>query len=254
MYCAKKRFTLIELLVVVAIIGILASLLLPALAQAKQTARDALCKNNLKGLGSWGMVFAGDFDDKLPHSATNNPEHDKVVTPPDGSYYYGYYLFDYVGEFHQWSDMWLDYKMPRNDGNGPLTCPQARAELKPRYSGGCNDFSDYSLNWYIGGDRRTNPSFPNIRQLTSESMWWGDGSIYSRVSGTDWHIPPKMQPEDTSGSWASWPINVIDYPELKGHPARTTNYVMGDGHVTKFSYMLLKNLTADEKTALQGLK
>jgi prepilin-type N-terminal cleavage/methylation domain-containing protein len=59
-------FTLIELLVVIAIIAVLAALLLPALARAKDLARRAECKSNLHQLAIALQVYCNDYNNKLP--------------------------------------------------------------------------------------------------------------------------------------------------------------------------------------------
>src|SRR6476660_5693806 len=68
----RRGFTLIELLVVIAIIAILAAILFPVFAQAREAARKASCQSNLKQLGAAIMMYAQDYDQKYPHEGWNS--------------------------------------------------------------------------------------------------------------------------------------------------------------------------------------
>lgn len=62
----RRGFTLIELLVVVAILGVLAALLFPALSSAHEKARESACSSNLRQIGQALAMYASDHDDHLP--------------------------------------------------------------------------------------------------------------------------------------------------------------------------------------------
>jgi len=105
----RRGFTLIELLVVIAIIAILAAILFPVFAQARENARKTACLSNLKQLGTALMMYAQDWDETFPFWRTkchNDPQY-----PPGG-------LF------------WTEQLMPYVKNADVFRCPSAREERR----------------------------------------------------------------------------------------------------------------------------
>jgi len=69
---ARRGFTLIELLVVIAIIAILAAILFPVFARAREAARQTSCRSNLKQIGTALMMYRGDYDELMPPLASGD--------------------------------------------------------------------------------------------------------------------------------------------------------------------------------------
>jgi prepilin-type N-terminal cleavage/methylation domain-containing protein/prepilin-type processing-associated H-X9-DG protein len=80
--CAKRGFTLIELLVVIAIIAILAAILFPVFARARENARKSSCQSNVKQIAMAMLQYVQDYDERFPCYASGSATVDPWVFWP----------------------------------------------------------------------------------------------------------------------------------------------------------------------------
>ena len=172
-----RAFTLIELLVVIAIIAILASLLLPALAKAKESAKRITCINDLRQLGMSVTMYADDHDGMYPQrggvweSLASQP---KASASGATSNYWPLQLQSYYVDtkvLYCPSDV-LD---PKNNGKG-----LGFAALDAKRSYLFNGFNDYFKGFPVTGSAMPESA---IKQ-TSETVLFGEKD--GQVSGHWW--------------------------------------------------------------------
>ena len=148
----KRGFTLIELLVVIAIIAILAAILFPVFARAREKARQSSCLNNMKQIVLAAIQYSQDYDESFPRV---NIGPGIVYTLPNGSPYTGYML-------------WHSIIYPYCKNYQIMTCPSASGA--DRYTGGYTGGGSYGINIYVSGASLGAINFP------SETMIFGEAS------------------------------------------------------------------------------
>jgi prepilin-type N-terminal cleavage/methylation domain-containing protein len=103
----RKGFTLIELLVVIAIIAILAAILFPVFAKAREKARQTTCTNNQRQITTALLMYAQDHEELLPSAqemwGTIGVDKGVLVCPTKGKRTANGYIYSYAVAIRRWA-------------------------------------------------------------------------------------------------------------------------------------------------------
>jgi prepilin-type N-terminal cleavage/methylation domain-containing protein/prepilin-type processing-associated H-X9-DG protein len=154
----RRGFTLIELLVVIAIIAILAAILFPVFAKAREKARQSSCNSNLKQIGLAVLQYVQDYDEKFPYAAQYTPWHAYIAEGGSGRIpSFQQFLHKAVGPYIKNDQIW--------------TCPSGEYWHGGVYATN-NDESSYMWNAGDGNNRLAGAAMAWIPEPARTPMVW----------------------------------------------------------------------------------
>src|SRR5436190_3431112 len=146
----QRAFTLIELLVVIAIIAILASLLLPALARARQQAQRIQCVNNQRQLAMTWMLYSADNTEGLVPNGAQQPASGRETLWVLGDYHN--FLPAFTNEMYLLDPKYAAFARYLT-GKGVYKCPADSTTYIVNRGRPVPQIRSYSLNMYLGPTR-----------------------------------------------------------------------------------------------------
>lgn len=220
----RRGFTLIELLVVIAIIAILAAILFPVFAQAREAARKTSCISNMKQIGTSVMMYTQDYDENYP---LNNQSYPMSYIKSNGQQCCDYH------------NSWAKHMQPYLKNTKVFSCPSG-------------DNKDVRVIVDVGGTGPNSPGGVEIPtqgaiganewvfkaggldafQLTPVSLAGvgrpADLPLISDASYVIWPDIDRIMNPDPVG--APWDGGFVPNPAFARHSSSGSNLLFGDGH------------------------
>jgi prepilin-type N-terminal cleavage/methylation domain-containing protein/prepilin-type processing-associated H-X9-DG protein len=224
---ASSGFTLIELLVVIAIIAILAAMLLPTLARAKEKAHRTACLSNLKQMGLGSLMYA-DEDSKGRYTGTPDPFVDNL------DWLYPNYVSNYKVFICPSTRNFIDPNIKNASGKLTGLLQNANSRLAA-----VNSHSYEVFGWFRGS--RQNKTINTILTYTHQNNAFNLKDVRPGPSNS-WLFLDQDEPNSEGGK--------ENYPDATdNHGAKGGNVVFCDGHaewIPQSQYVYKYELSEDE--------
>lgn len=193
-----KGFTLIELLVVIAIISILAAILFPVFARARENARRSSCASNLKQIGIAAMMYSQDYDETLA------PLFNGSFFPVTG---------------------WMYLLTPYAKSDQLFDCPNVTPYTTNNTLSDYYNFRSYGYNDYLG----FNPAGVALAQIGSpaETVMFGDNHAHD--PNTNYGFYRLIRPSVSTGEF--WDMTNGSVGRITNRHLEGANVCYADGHV-----------------------
>ncbi len=223
----RKAFTLIELLVVIAIIALLAAILFPVFARARENARKSSCLNNMKQLGIGALQYIQDYDERYPWAMYDLPTTDASYNTPDNP----------LGVQQKRRIGWQHLLVPYAKSGQIFKCPSA--SWGQNQGTGNDNTQQVGMHYYINREvsgaynGATNSRNASDLSFSAATILIGEAPTYAGIGAeSNW----------TDGwGWTDGHDEMLNRQSLGRHLGGA-NYAFADGHVKWFSEETLRPL------------